>query len=51
MSLEASPKVRGTIVKVPDTSPGLLFVNGQQKSFTLEGVWQSSSSPGAQHDR
>jgi len=45
MSGETSPKVRGTIVKVPDATPGLLFVNGQQKPFTLEGVWKSPVAP------
>ena len=29
MTAEASPKIRGTIVKVPDATPGLLFVNGR----------------------
>lgn len=38
-------KARGTIIKVPDASPGLLFVNGEQKSFTLSGVWQSAVAP------
>jgi len=36
---------RGTIIKVPDASPGLLFVNGEQKSFTLGGVWKSPVAP------
>jgi hypothetical protein len=36
---------RGTIIKVPDASPGLLFVNGEQKSFTLGGVWQCPTAP------
>jgi hypothetical protein len=47
MNTQASPKVRGTIVKVPDASPGLLFFNGEQKSFTLEGVWKSPVAPAA----
>jgi len=47
MSGETSPRVRSTIVKVPDASPGLLFLNGQQKSFTLEGVWKSPVAPAA----
>jgi hypothetical protein len=38
---------RGTIVKVPDATPGLLFVNGQQKSFALEGVWKAPVAPTA----
>ena len=29
---------RGTIIKTPDATPGLVMVNGAQKSFTLEGV-------------
>ncbi len=40
-------KVRSTIVKIPDTNPGLLFLNGQQKQFTLEGVWKSPVVPTA----
>src|SRR5579862_4202227 len=47
MSTETSPKLRGTIVKVPDATPGLLFVAGQQKSFTMEGVWKSPIAPAA----
>jgi hypothetical protein len=47
MSAETSPKLRGTIVKVPDATPGLLFVAGQQKSFTMEGVWKSPVAPAA----
>jgi hypothetical protein len=43
MSPEAT--ARGTIIKVPDTTPGLLFVNGEQKSFNLEGVWRHPSAP------
>lgn len=39
--------VRGTIVKVPDASPGILFVNGQQNSFTLESIWRSPVAPAA----
>jgi hypothetical protein len=45
MNPEISPKLRSTIVKVPDATPGLLFLNGQQKSFTLEGVWKSPVAP------
>lgn len=39
--------VRGTIIKVPDSNPGLLFANGQQRSFTLEGIWKSPEAPAA----
>jgi len=42
---DAGPRMRGTIVKVPDASPGLLVVNGQQKQFTLEGIWKSPVAP------
>ena len=38
-------KVRGTIIKVPDATPGLLMISGKQKQFTLEGVWKSPSAP------
>jgi hypothetical protein len=38
-------RARGTIIKAPDSAPGLLFVQGQQKSFTLEGVWKSPVAP------
>lgn len=47
MNNESSPKLRGTIVRVPDANPGILFVNGQQKPFTLEGVWKSPVAPAA----
>lgn len=45
MSVESSPTIRGTVVKVPDANPGLLFYNGQQKPFTVEGVWKSPVAP------
>lgn len=45
MSPEASPRVRGTIVKIPDATPGLLFFNGQQKPFTVDDVWKSPVAP------
>jgi hypothetical protein len=47
MRSENKTKVRGTIVKVPDSTPGLLFANGEQKAFTLEGVWKSPTAPAA----
>jgi len=47
MSTGTSPRMRTTIVKIPDATPGLLFLNGQQKQFTLEGVWRSSVAPAA----
>ena len=36
---------RGTIIKVPDATPGLVIVTGAQKSFVLEGVWRSPVAP------
>jgi hypothetical protein len=36
---------RGTLIKVPDATPGLLLFNGRQYSFTLEGVWRSAVAP------
>jgi hypothetical protein len=36
---------RGTVIKVPDATPGLLLLNGRQYSFTLEGVWRSAVAP------
>jgi hypothetical protein len=38
---------RGTIIKVPDSTPGLVIVNGTQKSFTLERVWRAPVAPAA----
>ena len=38
-------KTRGTIIKVPDAGPGLLFVNGRQTPFSLEGRWKSATAP------
>jgi Inner membrane component of T3SS, cytoplasmic domain len=37
--------LRGTIIKVPDHSPGLLFVQGRQLPFTLVGTWKSAIAP------
>jgi hypothetical protein len=45
MNGENSLKVRSTVVKVPDATPGLLFLNGQQRPFTLAGVWKSPVAP------
>jgi hypothetical protein len=36
---------RGTIIKVPDATPGLLLLMGRQYAFTLEGVWRSAVAP------
>jgi hypothetical protein len=40
-------RVRGTIIKVPDATPGLLIVDGRQLPFTLEGRWRSPVAPAA----
>ncbi len=40
-------KSRGTIIKVPDATPGIIFANGQQQFFTLERVWKSPVAPAA----
>jgi hypothetical protein len=45
MNGELSPRVRSKIVKIPDATPGLIFINGQQKPFALEGVWKSPVAP------
>jgi hypothetical protein len=45
MNRETSPAIRGTILKVPDTTPGLLFLMGEQRPFTLERVWKSPTAP------
>jgi hypothetical protein len=38
-------RTRGSIIKVPDATPGILFANGQQQYFTLERVWKSPTAP------
>src|SRR5262245_34274508 len=45
MSTLGTSTSRGTIIKVPDSTPGLLIVNGEQKWFGLEGVWRSPVAP------
>ena len=45
MNGEAATRSRGTIIKVPDTSPGLLAYNGQHTPFTIEGIWRSPVAP------
>jgi hypothetical protein len=40
-----SLRSRGTVIKVPDATPGLLIVNGQQLPFALEGRWRSPVAP------
>ena len=38
-------QLQGTIIRTPGNSPGLLVVDGRQKTFTLEGVWKSPVAP------
>ena len=45
MNGETATRSRGTIIKVPDTSPGLLAYNGQHTPFTIEGIWRSPVAP------
>jgi hypothetical protein len=47
MNTANTSKSRGTIVKVPDATAGILFVNGKQQPFTLERVWKSPVAPAA----
>lgn len=37
--------MRATIIKTPDSAPGLLIIDGAQRSFTLQGVWRSALAP------
>lgn len=47
MAVAIATRSRGTIIKVPDASPGLLMVDGQQLAFVLEGRWKSPVAPAA----
>jgi hypothetical protein len=47
MQTASGSKLRGTIIKVPDNTPGLLFANGQQRPFVLDGLWRSPVAPAA----
>jgi hypothetical protein len=38
-------KTRGTVIKIPGAGPGLIFVDGQQKKFVVEGMWLSPIAP------
>lgn len=40
-------RARGTIIKVPDVTPGLVIVDGRQLPFSLEGRWRSPVAPAA----
>lgn len=43
----AQAKTRGTVIKIPDGNPGIIFVNGEQRFFALENVWKSPVAPAA----
>lgn len=47
MVTATATRSRGTIIKVPDTTPGLLMIEGQQLTFMLEGRWKSPVAPAA----
>ncbi len=36
---------RGTVIRVPDTQPGIVMVDDCQVSFRIEGMWISASAP------
>lgn len=43
----AQAKTRGTVIKIPDSNPGIIFANGEQRFFALENVWKSPVAPAA----
>jgi hypothetical protein len=45
MTTDSGVGSRGTIIKVPDATPGWIVVDGAQKSFRLEGVWMAPMAP------
>jgi hypothetical protein len=45
MNVGNSNNLRGTVIKVPDATPGILSVGGKQYFFTLERVWKSAIAP------
>ncbi len=36
---------RGTVIKVPNEGPGLLFIDGEQRPFVIQDIWQSPVAP------
>ncbi|HEV2421222.1 MAG TPA: hypothetical protein VGS59_05890 [Candidatus Acidoferrales bacterium] len=44
-TVRAQSKPRGTVIKIPDSAPGIVLVNGDQKFFALENVWKSPVAP------
>jgi len=45
MNTSAELKTRATIIKLPDTTPGVLSVNGEQIPFRIEQMWKSATAP------
>jgi hypothetical protein len=45
MNATPTHKLRGAVIKVPDTAPGILSISGRQQPFTVEGLWRSSVAP------
>jgi hypothetical protein len=45
MNATLSTKLRGAVIKVPDTTPGILSIAGRQQVFSLDGVWRSAVAP------
>ena len=45
MNATLSHKLRGAVIKVPDTTPGILSIGGRQQVFSLDGVWRSAVAP------
>ena len=45
MNATMTHKLRGAVIKVPDTTPGILSVGGRQQVFFLDGVWRSAIAP------
>lgn len=38
-------RVRGKVLREPDSGPGLLMIEGRQFRFSREAVWQSAVAP------
>lgn len=38
-------RVRGKVVRVPTSEPGLLMIGGQQFRFSTDGVWRCETAP------
>ena len=45
METQTVKMMRATVIKVPDSAPGLLFMNNEQRTFVLPGIWLSPIAP------